>query len=274
MDYKRYSRHISLKEFGKRGQEALLKAKVLVVGAGGLGCPALQYLAAAGIGCIGIVDDDVVDMSNLQRQILYGAEDVGLAKVEVAAKKIKQINPEVQVDVYRLRLNNQNALSVIQKYDLVLDGSDNFETRYMVNDACVILNKVMVFGSVLRFEGQVAVFNKMDETSGIKTNYRDLFAEPNQQSNFLSCEENGVLGVLPGIIGTMQAAEVIKIISGVGKPLINKILHFNLLNNGFYEFELSPDLQNFKKYPTDEQAFLNFNYTTHCDHPKKVSDSI
>ncbi|MEI6022029.1 MAG: ThiF family adenylyltransferase, partial [Bacteroidota bacterium] len=142
----------------------------------------------------------------------------------------------------------------------------------IVNDACLILDKILVYGSVLRFEGQVGVFNRLDQNSGIKTNYRDLFSEPNQKDNNLSCEANGVLGVLPGIIGTMQAAEVIKIISGVGKPLINKILHFNLLNNGFHEFELSPDSNNNQHYPKDEQAFLNFNYTTHCYHPSKVSD--
>lgn len=263
--FKRYQRQIILKEFGDLGQQKLVDAKVLVIGAGGLGCPALQYLAAAGVGYIGIVDFDVVDISNLQRQVLYTVEDIGKLKAETAANKLKALNPEIQIQPYNLQLTNDNALELISVYDLVIDGSDNFATRYLVNDACVILDKPLVYGAVLRFEGQVGVFNLADGVSKVKTNYRDLFPAPPDPLSTLSCNEAGVLGVLPGTIGTMQATEAIKIISGVGKPLCNKIISYNALHNSFNDFNILPTKKKEGCFPKTESEFLNFNYHWFCN---------
>jgi adenylyltransferase/sulfurtransferase len=261
--YQRYQRQILLKEFGTAGQEKLSAAKVLVVGAGGLGCPALQYLAASGVGTIGIVDFDVVEISNLQRQILYTTGDIGKPKAKTAAKKLKAINPEIEVRVYDTKLENHNAISVISFYDVVIDGSDNFSTRYLVNDACVLLNKPLVYGAVLRFEGQVGVFNLTDQHTNIKINYRDLFPDP-PPSSTLSCSEAGVLGVLPGIIGTLQASETIKIIAAIGKPLSNSIISYNALNNQFYEFTISPSNNSNLRMPKNISEFLKFDYEWFC----------
>ena len=184
IDHKRYSRHLALQGFGKKGQSALLKARVLVIGAGGLSCPLLQYLCASGVGCIGIVDYDTVDLTNLHRQTLYGTADVGFPKVQAAAERLRYMNPELEIVTYHTQLNQTNALSILSDFDVVVDGSDNYATRYLVNDACVILNKVLVYGAVLRYEGQVAVFNYADK-QGLKTNYRDVF--PNEQAHI--CNE-------------------------------------------------------------------------------------
>ena len=200
----RYQRQLILKELGEVGQEKLVKAKVLVIGAGGLGCPALQYLTAAGIGTIGIVDFDVIELSNLQRQPLYAVEDIGKLKVDVSETKLRAINPEININVFRTQLTNQNALVIINQFDLVLDCTDNFLTRYIINDTCILLNKAFIYGAVLRFEGQCAVFNLKDIKTGTQTNYRDLF--PTADDAALSCNEAGILGVLPGIIGTIQAS--------------------------------------------------------------------
>lgn len=270
--YQRYQRQILLKEFGEIAQEKLLKAKVLVIGAGGLGCPALQYLAAAGIGSIGIVDFDVVDISNLQRQILYTTADVGKSKAITAAQRLNALNPEIQIQTFYFQITPANALELISAYDLVIDGSDNFATRYLVNDACVLLDKPLVYGAVLRFEGQVGVFNLADKESKIKTNYRDLFPEPPDSSSTLSCSEAGVLGVLPGIIGTMQATEAIKIISGVGKPLCNKIISYNALHNSFYDFDIFPASKKTILYPESEAEFLNFNYEWFCNSNAGIAE--
>lgn len=225
----RYNRHIIIPEFGLEGQSKLKNAKVLVVGSGGLGSPLLMYLAAAGVGTIGIVDYDVVDDSNLQRQVLFDQKDVGLPKVEAAKKRILGLNPHIQVNTYNKLLNSDNALEIIQDYDLVADGTDNFPTRYLVNDACVITGKTNVYGSIFRFDGQVSVFNyqKTDGTFG--PNYRDLFPTPPPPGLVPSCAEGGVLGVLPGIIGSLQANEVIKVITGIGEPLAGKLYTFNAL---------------------------------------------
>ncbi len=263
--FDRYKRQIQLSEFGLASQEKLLKARVLVIGAGGLGCPALQYLVAAGVGNIGIIDYDVVDISNLQRQVLYTVDDVGKSKAETAATKLNELNPEIDIRTYNLQLSNKNALELISGYDLVVDGSDNFATRYLVNDACVILDKPLVYGAVLRFEGQVGVFNLADKESKKKTNYRDLFPEPPDPLTILSCNEAGVLGVLPGIIGTMQATEAIKIITGIGIPLCNKIISYNALHNSFYDFEVIPYVKSGMEYPKSESEFLNFNYEWFCN---------
>ncbi len=262
-DHTRYQRQIILKEFGETGQEKLSAANVLVIGAGGLGCPALQYLAAAGVGHIGIVDFDVVELTNLQRQILFTTNDIGRSKAEIAAKRLSELNPEIKVQVFNLKISNTNALDIIKDFDIVIDGSDNFETRYMINDACVLLDKPLIYGAVLRFEGQVAVFNLLDSETQVKTNYRDLF--PNASTQFsVSCNDVGVLGVIPGIIGTMQATEAIKIITGIGKPLSNKLLTYNALNNAFYDLEIVNSKEN-KNYPKTKEEFLNYKYDVMCE---------
>lgn len=220
---KRYSRQIILPEMGMAGQEKLKAAKVLVIGAGGLGCPVLQYLVAAGVGTIGIVDDDTVDITNLHRQILYSADDVGKGKAETAARKLSATNPYVDLKAIPVRLDESNATEIISNYDLVIDGSDNFPTRYLANDICVELNKPLVFGSILRFEGHVSVFNYKGGPT-----YRCLFPEAEEGDN---CEVAGVIGILPGIIGTYMANETIKMICEIGEILSGKLLVLNALGN-------------------------------------------
>ncbi len=264
MNLQRYQKQIQLKEFGIGAQQKLQQAKVLVIGAGGLGCPALQYLAAAGTGTIGILDFDVVDISNLQRQTLYTIHDVGKLKAETAACRLSNLNPEIKINALPVKLENSNALSILSDYDLVIDGSDNFSTRYLVNDACVLLNKPLVYGAVMRFEGQAGVFNLEDRISGIKTNYRDLFPQPPAPDSAISCNDVGVLGVVPGIIGTMQATEAIKIITGVGKPLCNRIVSYHILNNTFYEFEIVPSNIPEAYIPKSVADFLNYDYERFC----------
>ncbi len=260
----RYDRQIRLKEFGQTAQDNLNRAKVLVIGAGGLGCPALQYLSAAGVGTIGIVDFDRVELSNLQRQILFNMEDIGKLKAESAAAKISALNPEIQVHVYSFKITNQNALDIIVEYDIVIDGSDDFATRYLVNDACVLLNKSLVYGAVLRFEGQIGVFNVSNLSTGTKTNYRDLFPVPPALLSNISCNELGVLGVVPGIIGTMQAAEAIKILTNIGNPLSNKILTYDVLKNEFYEFQITENKGHSHQIPKDRTEFQAYNYEWFC----------
>jgi len=259
----RYQRQIILKEFGEAGQQKLRNARLLIVGAGGLGCPALQYLVSSGVGAIGIVDFDVVDLTNLHRQILYTVDDIGKPKAIVAEAKLKLLNSEIKITPYNLKLDNQNALSIISNYDLVIDGSDNFTTRYLVNDACVLLNKPLVYGAVLRFEGQVGVFNLADK-NGIKANYRDLFPNPPDSDSILSCNEIGVLGVVPGVIGIMQATEAIKIITGIGEVLVNQIVTCNLLTNSSFKFNISINVNSTLLIPKNETEFLNFNYKFFC----------
>lgn len=262
--YERYERQIILKEFGVAAQAKLFQAKVLVVGAGGLGCPALQYLVAAGVGTIGIVDDDVVALNNLHRQVLYNMNDIGLLKAEVAAEKLKALNDEIDIVVYNLRLVNRNALEIINEFDIVVDGTDNFSSRYMINDACVLLNKPFIYGAISKFEGQVAVFNVKNEINKRAINYRDLFPVPPKDDEILNCADAGVLGILPGIIGTMQANETIKLITGVGKPLINNLLTYNALDNSVYQFNLSLNEEVQDLIPKDEKAFLKMDYDWLC----------
>lgn len=269
--YERYERQLTLKGFGTAGQDKLFEAKVLVIGAGGLGCPALQYLTAAGVGTIGIVDFDMVELINLQRQILYSVEDIGKPKALTSAKKLGSLNTYVQFEVFQTKLEPSNALKIIKSFDVIIDGTDNFATRYLANDACVLLNKPYIYGAVLRFEGQVGVFSLSDKITGIKTNYRDLFPNPPKPETVPSCNEAGVLGVLPGIIGTMQATEAIKIITGIGEPLCNKIISYNALNNLFYEFSVSPYAKNFGM-PTTKKEFENFNYEWFCGTEKKPDE--
>ncbi len=223
-EIERYSRHLIMPEVGMEGQRRLKDASVLMVGAGGLGSPLGLYLAAAGVGRIGIVEYDVVDHTNLQRQILYGTKDIGRSKLDSATERLKDVNPHVQVDRHELRLTSDNALELFEPYDVVVDGTDNFPTRYLVNDACVLLGKPNVYGSIFRFEGQVSVFDARHGPC-----YRCLFREPPPPGMVPSCAEGGVLGVLPGIIGVLQALETIKLILGKGDPLIGRLLLFDAL---------------------------------------------
>lgn len=263
--FNRYQRQIQLKEIGSVGQNKITQAKVLIIGAGGLGCPALQYLAAAGVGTIGIVDFDVVELSNLQRQILYTVDDIGQSKATTAAKKLEALNPEIKIESYNVQITNKNALDILENYDLIIDGSDNFATRYLINDACVLLDKSLVYGAVLRFEGQIGVFNLVDKDTNSKTNYRDLFPKPPDLDSAISCNDLGVLGVIPGIIGTMQATEALKIITGIGKPLVNKIISYNALENTFYDFEIVANANSSIDYPKSKTSFLNYSYDWFCN---------
>jgi molybdopterin/thiamine biosynthesis adenylyltransferase/rhodanese-related sulfurtransferase len=220
----RYSRHLVLAEFGLAGQLKLKQSKILVVGAGGLGSPALLYLAAAGVGCIGIADHDNVDLSNLQRQVLFGTQDIGKNKSLAAVARLKSLNDQIQLQAHPEKITSANALALLKAYDIVLDGTDNFPTRYLLNDACVILDKPLIYGSILKFEGQVSVFNLKDKHGNHCANYRDLFPEPPSPESAPNCAEAGVLGVLPGMIGSMQATEAIKILADIGTPLAGKLL--------------------------------------------------
>src|SRR6266498_4667320 len=246
--YERYQRQIILPEFGEEGQQKLLKAKVLVIGAGGLGCPILQYLAAAGIGIIGIMDDDVVALNNLHRQVLYSVNDIGSSKAYRAANILSQLNPKIKIIPYNERLTVQNALSLFNEFDIIIDGTDNFSTRYMINDACVLLNKPLVYGAISQFEGQVSVFRNKNEEN---VNYRDIFPDPPREGEVLNCAEAGVLGVLPGIIGTMMANETIKLITGIGEPLIDQLFTYNALNNQVYQLNLSARKETRSLIPKD-----------------------
>jgi len=264
ISYERYQRQLILKEFGEAGQQKLLQSKVLVIGAGGLGCPALQYLVAAGVGTIGIVDDDIVEISNLHRQPLYSTFDIGFSKAAIAKSHLTKLNPDIQLIAYNERLTTQNALSIIEKFEFVIDGTDNFASRYMINDACVLLNKTLVYGAVSQFEGQVAVFNHQNINGDAPVNYRDLFPTPPKDGEIQNCAEAGVLGILPGIIGTMQANETIKLITGIGKPLINALLTYNALNNRMYEISLSASATTQSLIPKNKAAFVATNYEWLC----------
>ncbi|GBC94578.1 putative adenylyltransferase/sulfurtransferase MoeZ [bacterium HR16] len=229
----RYSRHLILPDVAMEGQLKLKAAKVLCVGAGGLGSPLALYLAAAGVGTIGLVDFDVVDLTNLQRQVLYTTTDVGRPKLEVAKERLQAMNPHIEVRTYETRLTRDNALDILADYDIVVDGTDNFATRYLVNDACVLLGKPNVYGSIFRFEGQASVFYAKEGPC-----YRCLYPEPPPPGLVPSCAEGGVLGVLPGVVGTIQAMETIKLILGKGEPLIGRLLLFNALKMQFRELKL------------------------------------
>ncbi len=243
-ELERYSRHLILPEFNIEGQKKLKHARVLVVGTGGLGAPLLLYLTAAGIGTIGIVDFDVVDYSNLQRQVLFTTHDVGRPKVEAAQERLSALNPHVKFEVFNTRLDSSNALDIISQFDIVADGTDNFPTRYLVNDACVLAGKPNVFASIFRFEGQASVFNYLYPDGSRGPNYRDLFPTPPPAGLVPSCAEGGVIGVLPGILGSLQANEVIKVISGVGEPLAGRFFQFDAAEFKTRIFKISKDPDN------------------------------
>jgi adenylyltransferase/sulfurtransferase len=234
--FDRYRRHLTLPEVGLDGQQRLLDSSVLLIGAGGLGCPLALYLTAAGVGTLGLVDDDVVDASNLQRQVLYSTRDVGRPKVEVAEERMRALNPDVEVRTYRERLTSRNALEIFEPYDVVIDGTDNFPTRYLSNDACVLLGKPNVYGSIFRFEGQASVFD-----ARVGPCYRCLYPEPPPPGSVPSCAEGGVLGVLPGIIATIQATEAIKLLVGSGTSLAGRLLIYDAMAMEFTEFRLAKD---------------------------------
>ena len=234
--FARYARHLTLPEFGPEGQAAMLGARVLLIGAGGLGCPLAQYLAAAGVGTLGLVDFDVVDASNLQRQVLYGTGDVGRPKVEVAGERIHAMNPDVTVEPHPVQLTSENALEIFGAYDVVVDGTDNFPTRYLSNDACVLLGKPNVHGSIFRFEGQATVFDARHGPC-----YRCLYPEPPPPGSVPSCAEGGVLGVLPGLIALIQATETVKLVTGIGTPLYGRLIQYDALQMEFTEYRLKKD---------------------------------
>ena len=251
----RYSRHLILEQMGMEGQRRLKASRVLCIGTGGLGSPLLMYLAAAGIGRIGIVDFDVVDVSNLQRQVIHGTATVGRPKVESAAARMADINPHLQVDVFEEALTSENALRVVSEYDVVVDGTDNFPTRYLVNDACEILDKPNVYGSVFQFEGQASVFNYRGGPT-----YRDLYPEPPPPGMVPNCADGGVLGVLPGLIGLIQATETIKVLLGLGQTLSGRLLLYDALDMRFREINL-------RKRPDAQRITELIDYVQFCGVP-------
>jgi len=266
VERERYHRHFILPNFSEEGQRKLKAAKVLVVGSGGLGSPVLQYLAAAGVGTLGIVDFDEVEVSNLQRQVLFGLESVGKPKVEEAKKRIESLNPHIELITYHTRLTSANALDIIQGFDIVADGTDNFATRYLVNDACVLLDKVNVYASIFQFSGQVSVFHYTYPDGSKGPNYRDLFPTPPPAGSVPTCAEGGVLGVLPGIMGSMQALEVIKVITGVGEPLAGRLYMFDALSFSGQTLKVFPDPENPLTGDTPTQTGL-IDYVQFCGAP-------
>jgi len=268
----RYSRHIALSEIGKAGQDRLSNAKVLVIGAGGLGCPILQYLAAAGVGNIGIVDFDTVELSNLQRQVLFGSASIGLNKAEAAKTRLHDLNDSISIISYPEKLTHQNAIRLFKNYDIIVDGTDNFETRYLINDAALITNKPVVFGAIYKFEGQVSVFNYKNGPS-----YRCLFSNQQEKEQSGNCEAVGVLGVLPGIIGSMQANEVLKIILEIGTILSGKLLIYNALSYQTTVLKINKSEKEISKVLDEKDAFetktISFSCTSEV-HQISISEAL
>ena len=258
----RYQRHLNLPQFSLEGQEKLKAARVLVVGAGGLGSPIILYLAAAGVGTLGIIDFDKVDLTNLQRQILFTENDIGKSKAQVAAQRVAALNSHVRSRPYECNLTSANALDIIPDYDIVVDGTDNFPTRYLINDACSILGKPFVYGSIFRFEGQLAVFNYLGGPT-----YRDLFPEPPEPDAVPNCAEGGVIGVLPGIIGTLQANEVIKVLTGIGEPLSGRLMILDALTMSSRTIKLSTN----KNTPKIDKLI---DYDEFCHRPNKLTNTM
>ena len=253
----RYSRHLQLEKIGEQGQEMLKAAKVLVIGAGGLGCPVLQYLTAAGVGTIGLIDFDEVDETNLQRQVLFSVSDVGINKAIAAKNRLEQLNPYINFQVYPEKLTTQNALKLFQSFDVIVDGTDNFSTRYLVNDACVLTNKPLVYGAIYKFEGQISVFNYQNGPT-----YRCLFPEPPEAGAVPNCSDIGVIGVLPGLIGTQQANEVIKLILKLGTPLSGKLVIYDALNATQFSVDIERNEEQVEKIK--QLDFKNYDYDYFC----------
>ena len=264
----RYARHISLPEIGEKGQQKLLDSRVVIIGAGGLGSPAALYLAAAGIGTIGVVDMDTVEESNLQRQILHKTETLGENKVDSAEKALSALNSDVNIITYNMRLNEDNAIGIIQDYDVVVDGTDNFPTRYLINDASVKTGTPVVHGSIFQHEGQVTVFEPKNGPT-----YRDIFPEPPQSDSVPNCTEAGVLGVLPGIVGTIQALETIKLILEMGKGLSGRLIVFDALEMSFHEYKIDQDPNNQITWKNRDQIQLEGNEATCQISPSQPPDT-
>jgi molybdopterin/thiamine biosynthesis adenylyltransferase len=264
----KYQRQIQLKEFGVDAQQKLKDAKVLVIGVGGLGCSVLNYLVAAGVGKIGIVDFDTVSESNLQRQIIYQTTDIGRLKVDCAIAQLSKLNEFSALEGFTTKLTNKNAINIFSNYDVIVDGTDNYETRYLINDACVILQKPLVYGSVYEFEGQVSVFNYSTKVNEIAPTYRCLFSKPPQQNESFNCSETGVLGVLPGVIGALQATETIKVIAGIGHVLSGELITFNALTMQFHSILFEANKNNWNGMPNSIEEFENYNYTLFCNTVK------
>jgi adenylyltransferase/sulfurtransferase len=254
-EIQQYSRQILLPEIGKAGQQKLKDTKVLAIGAGGLGCPALQYLVAAGVGVIGIVDYDVVDQTNLQRQILYTTNDLGRSKAEVAAEKLSKLNSHIELQTLNVKLQNSNALELIHSYDVILDCTDNFEIRYLINDACLLLDKPFVYGGIHKFEGQLSVFNYKNGPT-----YRCAFPEMHSEEVLENCSITGVIGTLPGIVGTLQANEVIKMITGIGEICSGKMFLMNALTLNFSYINIKRNESSWIGFPKNADEFRNKNY--------------
>ncbi|MBO9659324.1 MAG: HesA/MoeB/ThiF family protein [Chitinophagaceae bacterium] len=255
--YQRYHRQLILQGFGIDAQQKLLHSRVLVVGAGGLGCPVLMNLTGMGVGMIGVVDDGLVELSNLHRQLLYDMGDIAELKTNAAKKKLQRMNPDIQVSTYPVRLTNHNATEILNNYDLIVDCTDNFPTRYMLTDACWLLKKQLVFGAVSRYEGQVSAFDN-------KTTYRDLFPDPPQEGEIADCNEAGVLGVLPNIIGNFMANECIKIITGIGETLKGKLLTYSALTNDSFTIEINSAKLSRNRIPETLELFRKMNYPALC----------
>ena len=269
IDLARYQRQLILKGFGMTGQQKLSQARVLVIGAGGLGCPIMQYLVAAGIGHIGIADNDKVSLSNLHRQILFGTEDIHSYKVDVVKRKMFSLNSDVDIRTWNERWTQQHCMQHFPDYDVIVDATDNFASRYMINDACVLLGKPLVFGAVSQYDGQVAVFNQLQTDGSRSVNYRDLFPVPPSDGEVLNCAEGGVLGVLPGTIGAMQATEVIKLITGLGKTLSNRLWNYNALSQDVFIMQLVSNPISHQYIPSSEEQFIATDYEWLCGITQK-----
>jgi sulfur-carrier protein adenylyltransferase/sulfurtransferase len=265
--YQRYQRQLILPGFGNKAQDKLLQSRVLVTGAGGLGCPVLMNLTGMGVGTIGIVDDGLVELSNLHRQLLYDMNDIGELKTNAAKRKLQQMNPDIQFLIHPVQLTNHNATDILHAYDLIVDCTDNFPTRYMLADACRLLNKTLVFGAVSRFEGQVAIFDN-------NTTYRDLFPEPPQEGEVANCSEAGVLGVLPNIIGNFMANECIKIITGIGETLKGRLLTYSTLTNDSFIVEITSNNSTNDPGPATIELFKEMDYPALCGADPAVTISL
>lgn len=261
----RYSRQISLLDFGPEGQKKLKHSSVLVVGAGGLGCPVLTYLAAAGVGHLGIVDFDVVELSNLHRQLLYNESDLGKKKVSAAASQLRKINSDIKISEFDCKLETGNVLQVFQDFNIIVDGTDNLTARYIINDACALLGKPWVYGSIYKFEGQVSLFHKSGITGSSGHDYRSLFPEPPPHSSMATCNEAGVIGVLPGTIGMLQATEAIKYLCGIGSNLSGRLIIYDALEMTIDTFVIDHAENENSSAPKTVDEFLGMDYSTYCN---------
>jgi len=266
IQYDRYQRQLVLKGFGMAGQQKLQQARVLVIGAGGLGCPIMQYLVAAGVGHIGLADHDKVSLSNLHRQVLFGTEDIGYYKVDVVKQKMFSLNSDVNIRTWNERWAQQHCLQYFPDYDVIVDATDNFASRYLINDACVLLGKPLVFGAVSQFDGQVAVFNQLHADGSRSVNYRDLFPLPPANGEVLNCAEGGVLGVLPGTIGTLQATEAIKLITGIGTTLSNRLWNYTALTQDVLIMQLVANPLSLQHIPVSKEQFISTDYEWLCGY--------